>query len=109
MKLTSMRLSQREQEAKAEPASVVADKPRYPWGLGLHLDDETLEKLGISELPKVGKTLMISARVDVTGAMEQEMEGAGKHRTAQLQITDMAIGPDEGEGGDAAEKLYGGK
>lgn len=105
MKLKSMRLSEREQEKEA-PATVAADKPRYPWGLGLHLDDEALEKLGAGGF-EVGKSMMIQARVDVTGVMEQEHEH-GKHRNVQLQITDLGIGPDEGDGGDAAEKLYGG-
>lgn len=106
MKLHSMKLSAKEQEKIPETAAV--ERPRYPWGLGLHLDGETLEKLGIG-LPEVGKSLMLQARVSVTGAMEQETEGSGKQRTAQLQITDMGIGPDEGEGQSAADILYDGK
>ncbi len=106
MKLHSMKLSDKEQEKVAE--TVAVEKPRYPWGLGLHLDNEILGKLGIA-LPEVGKTLMLQARVNVTGAMEEEREGTGKHRTAQLQITDLGIGPDEGEGQSAADKLYDGK
>ena len=106
MKLHSMKLSTQEQEKVAE--SVAVERPRYPWGLGLHLDSETLEKLGIG-LPEVGKSLMLQARVSVTGAMEQESEGSGKQRTAQLQITDLGIGPDEGEGQSAADRLYDGK
>lgn len=106
MKLHSMKLTAKEQE-KTQPASVLAEQPRYPWGLGLHLDDETLDKLGIG-LPELGKTLLLQARVKVTGAMAQETEGSGKSRQAQLQITDMGIDVDEGEGGDAADKLYDG-
>lgn len=103
-----MKLSDSEIKERNSPASIVSEGPRYPWGLGIQLEDETMGKLGIAGLPKVGDVLMVQARVKVTGAMENEHEH-GKHRSAQLQIVDMGIGPDEGEGGDAAEKLYDGK
>lgn len=105
MKLKSMKLSDKQQE-QAMPSTVAADRPKYPWGLGLHLDDEIIKKLELGGV-EVGKTLMVQARVNVTGAMEQEHEHSGKQRSVSLQITDMAIGTDEGEG-DAADKLYDG-
>jgi hypothetical protein len=104
MKLTS-------QESKEATGAVPTDKPQgpeYPWGLGLHLDDEVLGKLGMG-LPEVGKTLMVQARVKVTGAMSNQIDGGKEQRTAQLQIVDMGIGTDEGEGTDAAAKLYDAK
>lgn len=108
MKLKSMKLSSAEQEKAMPVETVAADRPRYPWGLGLHLDDEVIKKLELGSLPEVGKTMMVTARVNVTGAMEQEHEGSGKQRSVSMQITDMAIGPDEGDGGSAADKLYDG-
>jgi len=102
VKLTSMKLPAR------EPAQTIVaeapEQPRYPYGLSLSLDDETLSKLGMG-LPSVGKSFLLQARVKVTGAMEAEGE-SGKMRNAQLQIEDMGLGPDEGEGSSAADKLY---
>jgi hypothetical protein len=102
MKLVNMKLDAKAREKT--PATIAADQPVYPWGLSLTLDNDSLEKLGI-DLPKVGKTLMVTARVDVTGVSSNESE-SGKNRSVSLQITDLSVSPGEGEGGDAAEKLY---
>jgi hypothetical protein len=37
-----------------------------------------------------------------------EYEGDKKRRAVSLQIVDMGLGTDEGEGSSAADKLYGG-
>ena len=107
MKLTSMKLPSRE-PANTIVATDAPEGPRYPYGLSLQLDDDTLGKLGLS-LPTVGKSFLLQARVKVTGAMEAEHEGGTKVRNASLQIEDMGLGPDEGEGSSAADKLYDGK
>ena len=102
MKLHSMKLSSREQESK--PMAVTADRPEYPWGLGLTLDNEVLEKLGI-DLPEVGSTLRIEGRVTVTAAQLSETQHSGRQRSASLQIVDLGVGPDERDDA-AADRLY---
>lgn len=104
-KLKSMKIDPKARQEKYE-SSAAMDAPVYPYGLQLHLDNEALENLGI-ELPKVGKSLMLYARVDVTSVSENESK-SGSNRSASLQITDMCLEADSGEGGSAADKLYGG-
>lgn len=92
---------------KAYAESPISDGPTYPWGLGLHLDDDALEKLGIERLPAAGETLMIVAKVSVTSVSETAEEGTkGKRRSVSLQITDLGIGPTDEEKPIEA-KLYG--
>lgn len=93
-----------------------ADRPKFPYGTSLYLDDKALEKLGITEMPDVGTMLNIQAVGKVTGTSEREYEG-GSHRTLDVQLVQM--GCEEGEEpaepeekqtfGDAAKTLYGKK
>jgi hypothetical protein len=82
--------------------------PRYPWGLSVHLDDESLEKLGLKDLPTAGTKLSLVARVDVVSVSErQSQDEQDTMRSLELQITDMALGPDEaGEKPKAQDVLY---
>jgi len=80
-----------------DDSAVPADgdnKPAYPWGLSLHLDDEVLAKLGLTTLPAVGSRLQLQARVNVTSVGEHESEGSGKDRNVSLQVTALALGDD---------------
>lgn len=96
------------QEKYAEPASLSTQGPSYPYGLELRLEDESIDKLGLEDLPKVGSKLRLEARVEVTSCSVHE-DGARKtkRRSVTLQITDMeleAIGKKKAE-----EKLYDNK
>lgn len=105
MALINMQLTQ--QEAKehdiATPVGEGTDAPRYPYGLTLHLEDEVLEKLGMSTLPDVGKKMTLVAKVEVT-TVNQHQSQEGKDQSVSLQITDMEL---KEEGLDAATVLYG--
>lgn len=107
MKMVSMKMDPKEREEKYTE-SAIADRPLYPYGLQVNLDEEAIDKLGIA-LPEVGKDLALMARVNVTAVSSSENTYGGKtekRRSVSLQITDLCLGPDEGEGGDAATKLY---
>lgn len=106
MKLKSMKVSKAEAEESSKPSPEV-DRPRYPYGLQVRLDNDSLEKLGIA-LPEVGKNLMLLARVSVTSVSSNKNLVGGNYSSAELQITDMCLETDEGEGKDAADKLYKG-
>lgn len=111
MKLKSMKISAEELKKRSEPAeTVLSDRPVYPYGLAVRLDEDALEKLGLSELPKVDGELMLVARVKVVGVSSNEhtsegSKGKHKHRSVELQITDMGLDdvPDEK---NAATELY---
>jgi len=108
MELKSMALSAKESKAMTEPASPSAnDGPRYPWGLQLRLDNESIEKLGLAGLPDTGATLMVHARAIVTETSERDSQDGGKRRTLEIQITDLAIEAEPNEG-ERAKTLYGG-
>lgn len=107
VKLTSMKLDPKEREKK--PETVLADRPVYPWGLTVNLDEESLDKLGMTELPAVGSALYLGANVEVTSVSDSEHtdEGGGthRHRSVSLQITEMGLG-DVDAAVDAGKALY---
>jgi len=89
-------------------ADFTADKPRYPYGTCLYLDQETLEKLGMVSLPDVGEEMILTAKVKVVGVSARENTD-GANKSLELQITDMQL--DEAEEKrtdlDRANMLYG--
>lgn len=99
--LLSMELSPTEakQEVACEP-----DPPKYPWGLCIDLNEDSLKKLGIDTMPEVGSTMSIVARADVQSASESQYNGDKEKRMSlSLQITDMAVAP---AAKDVAGALY---
>lgn len=104
--LINMTLTQ--DEAKQEN-EVNPDPPKYPWGLCLTLNDDSLDKLGMDKLPEIGTKMRLVAMVEVTGVSASTYQGAEEKRSSvDLQVTDMSI--DDG-GADtmsrAADTLYG--
>lgn len=97
--LTSMKRS------KSDNSETELEAPEYPYGLSISLDDESMNKLGLGELPAVGDEMMVMAKVKVQSASESEYEGEGKSRNVTFQITDMGLKEEEKR---AADKMYGG-
>lgn len=65
--------------------------PKYPWGLCIDLNDETLAKLGITELPASGSQMMLAASVIVNSTGQEDRLGGEKEIRMTLQITAMAL------------------
>jgi hypothetical protein len=101
-KQVDMKLSPK--EAKAEMMPSEKDGPRYPWGLTLNLDDDALEKLGMSKLPEVGETYPLAATCEVTAVSASDTQGGGVRRSLTLQIT--ALAPIGKAGKDPKDVLY---
>lgn len=104
-------LAMTKEEAKKEYGYEPSDTdnlPKYPYGLSIHLDDDTLAKLGLTDLPKVGSNLVAQITVTVTGtsqrATQSGKEGETLRTCVDLQITDMDIAS---PAKSAAEVLYG--
>lgn len=106
-KLVSMKITPAEMKKRQEPAETIGggDRPAYPYGLSVRLDDDALEKLGIGEdLPEAESVMVLIAKVEVTSASSIDRAGGGKSRSVELQITDLCL--EEGNPKDAAKALY---
>lgn len=84
------------------------DGPKYPWGLQINLNEDSLEKLGVTALPATGTEVTLVAKATVTGTSENQTEGEGTRSNMTLQITDLQLdGLDKDVFGRAAAMLYG--
>ena len=107
MELKSMKLDKSEKETYAKEG-IVSDRPEYPWGLSIRLDNDALKKVGIVALPAVGEKMQLMARVEVVSVSQRDSKDGEKHKDVQLQITDMALAADE-QKKEHSETLYGQK
>jgi len=101
--LINMQLSK--EEAKQEVSPSTEDAPKYPWGLEITLNDDSLTKLGVKSLPSVETEVTIIAKAVVSGVTERQSQGGENYRSLDLQITDMQL--DDNLLERATEKLYG--
>ena len=89
--MISMKLSKEEKTEQALGYMPEPDGPEYPRGLTISLDDDSLEKLGVTDLPSAGSSLTITAKCTVTSTSVNSREGGDSERNVGLQITDMEI------------------
>lgn len=98
------------QEAQEMTSPSADNAPKYPWGLCITLNDDSLNKLGVKTLPAVGTQVTVIARATVSATRENATEGDGAQASMDLQITDLQIdGLDVDFLGRVAEVLYGKK
>lgn len=93
-KLISMKRTPKDKREDAgEHAPMEAMAPDYPYGLCIHMDKDELDKLGMSDLPKVGTTMTMTAKVTVTRVSQSAATGpeAEEYTSIDLQVTDMAL------------------
>lgn len=94
-KMVSMKRSPSDKRGdKMETAPCEAIEPDYPWGLCVHMDKDELDKLGITDLPKIGTEMMIEAKVKVTRISQSAAEsadGSDEYTSVDLQITDIGL------------------
>lgn len=105
--MKSMKMSTEQKDKMAEPTAM-ADRPEYPWGLQINLDEESLSKLGVNEMPKVGSKKMLCAIVEVFDTSIRQGKGDEKQmRSMSLQITDMELMEVPKNKKPAEEVMYG--
>jgi hypothetical protein len=109
MKMNDMRVTAAEKAAREVKCAMRCDGddgPDYPWGLSINLDQDSLAKLGITTMPKLGDVLHIEGIAKVNSLSENSSEGSDDTRCVGLQI--MILGTaEESETKEAtAGKLY---
>lgn len=88
--------------APKDPKPGEIEKPVYPYGTCLYLEEDVLAALGLDKMPSVGTEIPVTAIAKVTGTSEREFEG-GTRKHLDLQITSMGFGTDAAE---QVKKLY---
>jgi len=106
-KMVDMKMPKRIEKDVA-PATVATDQPRYPWGLSISLDDDSLTKLGITTLPEAGAELLLSARAKVTSIESRDTQGGGKSKSMGLQITAMCLDDGKNKADGQAKTMFPG-
>ena len=108
MTTSLINMQQTAEEAKEYTEPKAIDAPKYPWGLCITLNDDSLDKLDIDKLPSVETEVTIVAKAQVSRISENQTQGGESNRSMDLQITDMRI---DGLDGDllsrASDALYG--
>lgn len=89
VKLKDMRLSKSDKEEIRETA-VASDPPEFPFGLRIHLNEESIEKLNMGKLPSPGSEMMAMVKLRVESASINKTEEK-MDRNLSLQITKMGI------------------
>jgi hypothetical protein len=107
MATTLINMQQSAEEAKEYTEPKASDAPKYPWGLCITLNDDSLEKLGIDALPAVDVEVTIIAKAIVSRTSEYQTQGGESERSLDLQITDMQVGVGKDLLGRAQDALYG--
>ncbi len=100
--LTSMKRAVKKAKSGGVSSPSYDSQDKYPYGLSVSLDDESLKKLNIDLSDfSVGDEVEIHACAKVKSLRQSESEGSGKDSSMELQITDMCVEPpdsdDEGD------------
>lgn len=104
--MKSMKITQDDRKKMEKKYETPMVEESYPYGLEVNLDEHSIEKLGLDELPEVGSQMMIMAKVDVTSVSDRKGR-TGQNRSINLQITEMELSKVE-EKKSTEETLYGG-
>lgn len=108
MALTDMAVTEAEKKARERKYTARMDGdtgPDYPYGLSVHLDEGSLVKLKVKDLPKAGDLVEIRGTGKVRRVSQEDVDGGQQERSVELQITHLEpFATDEKE--DAAAKLY---
>jgi hypothetical protein len=89
MKMADLKMTKAQKKEMA-PTAVAADSPEYPYGLTLRLDSGSLDKLGMSKLPKVGAKVMVHAMGVITSVSQHESKN-NDSRNVEIQLQEMGV------------------
>ena len=97
-----------ELEKKENSVESALDKPKYPYGLRLRIDQDTFKKLRLGK-PEIGATMLLSALVEVSEVSSEKMFGDDDNFSMELQITSMELTKNESdkENENVVDVMYG--
>lgn len=105
--MKSMIISGKHNSEAAVNSSMPGDKEKYPYGLKIHLDEDSFAKLELGGIPKVGDKFMMLAMVEVSDTHKSNSMGDEVKVGMGLQITDLELKTHGEKKEDTATKLYG--
>jgi len=87
--MKDMKISRKNADTKTEAVGPAAtDSPEYPYGLSVHLNHDSLKKLGLHKNPpQVGDKLHLHAHAHVTSTRQ---EANGEHHV-ELQLRKLDL------------------
>ena len=93
---------------KSQPSMACepCEGPRYPYGLRICLNQESIEALGISKMPQVGDVMNVMATAKVVSVSQSEMESGKMYGSIDLQIVEMGVEKKGKEKTADSSKLY---
>jgi hypothetical protein len=87
-----MKMTKKDHKANEAPTAIGESDEKYPYGLTISLENESIAKLGMSPLPKVGESFQLDAKVMVKSVRESERINGKPEKSVELQITHMYLG-----------------
>ena len=94
--LVSLKRTKSEKKVESSPSLAIGERDDYDYGLKINLHKESLEKLGLDSLPKVGTKMRLEAEVEVVSVSSSAGKGS-ESRSMDLQITHMKLEDGAGE------------
>jgi hypothetical protein len=92
MDLTSMKLPPAEKSAEERMyPSMPPDRPEWPYGLRLRLEEDQLKALGITALPATGSTFTVTAEGFACSTSKSDDAESGVRRSLEIQITKLGL------------------
>ena len=106
--LVDMRLQPQPKAEEKTLLSVDSDHPEYPYGLRITLADESLTKLGMSELPTIDAEFTLEALACVISVSRNYIQDPSmQRRSLELQIKTLQLTPaKEQSEASHAQQLY---
>lgn len=89
--MVSMEMEKDQAEKMYGEKTIMADAPKYPYGLKINLDETSMGKLGIEGLPAVGQKMMLHAVVEVCSVSAYDSKEGGLKKGMDLQIVAMEL------------------
>lgn len=98
-------------EERAENSPIVQggsyEGPKYPWGLALRLENDSLEKLKVDfDSLEVGESYHLFALAKVTAKSSNERDSGEPCRCVELQITHLGAESEDAENQEVAKPTH---